>query len=401
MVQEQAYHGPATTTVTDYLSTVELVRRELCRHPAGALIDVTVRGLADAIGRGKKAWGAITPALKRLEREGHIIRLVSPQGTLVEVCRSDQHVDRMFRASQSDQHVDRPEEVPPAPIMASRSEETPFVSDQHVDRMFRASQSDQHVDRPEEVPPAPIMASRSEETPFVSDQHVDRMFRASQSDQHVDRSLLYGTDSGWSQQQQQQDARACESEQNDRELPIPPALTSSEWAKIHAAAPDYTESDLLRDLGKLATRGRIGNPIGVIITALRAGEPIYSRQELQERAAALTPPVPEPPGDQPAAPRPERRRRSAPPPDRGIEAPPVSEADLDAAAALEARVRALAPPGTDDEDIGVLITALSSGATDAEALAQMQAERSARSVDSSTEEVLDALREHTRQRARR
>jgi hypothetical protein len=361
MVQEQAYHGPATTTVTDYLSTVELVRRELCRHPAGALIDVTVRGLADAIGRGKKAWGAITPALKRLEREGHIIRLVSPQGTLVEVCRSDQHVDRMFRASQSDQHVDRPEEVPPAPIMASRSEETPFVSDQHVDRMFRASQSDQHVDR----------------------------------------SLLYGTDSGWSQQQQQQDARACESEQNDRELPIPPALTSSEWAKIHAAAPDYTESDLLRDLGKLATRGRIGNPIGVIITALRAGEPIYSRQELQERAAALTPPVPEPPGDQPAAPRPERRRRSAPPPDRGIEAPPVSEADLDAAAALEARVRALAPPGTDDEDIGVLITALSSGATDAEALAQMQAERSARSVDSSTEEVLDALREHTRQRARR
>lgn len=108
----------------------------------------------------------------------------------------------------------------------------------------------------------------------------------------------------------------------------------------------------------------------------------------------------------------EAARSTAPPPrrsrsrhasvdDDGIVGRPVTEADLDAAAALEARVLALAPPGADDEDIGVLITVLSSGATDVEALAQMEADRAMRSARPSSDEVYDALREHTRQRTRR
>ncbi len=78
---------PATGTVPSYISipTIELVRSYLCSYPAGALIDVTVRGLADVIGRGKRAWGAISPALKRLERDGYIACLPTSSGTLVEV----------------------------------------------------------------------------------------------------------------------------------------------------------------------------------------------------------------------------------------------------------------------------------------------------------------------------
>jgi len=293
MVLGQSYHDSATGTVTDYLSTVELVRRELCRHPVGALIDVTVRSLADAIGRGRRAWGAITPALKRLEREGHIVRLVTPKGTLVEVRRSD--------------HI--------------------------ADRMFDASGCDQDSDRPPAVPATPIMASGPHEPALVGDQHADRMFDASGCDQDSDRSPLYGTDPGWIQQQQQQDARACEGNQDDQEPAAPATLTKSEWSQIRAAAPVYTESDLHRDLAKLATRAGIAYPIGVIISALRSGEPIYSRQELEARAAAMAPPVPESALDDRSAPtRPERRSRSRPPAERHIEAAPVSEKDLDQAA---------------------------------------------------------------------
>lgn len=246
------------------------------------------------------------------------------------------------------------------------------------------------------------MASGPDESALAGDQNTDRMFSASGCDQDSDRSPVYGTDPGWNQQQQQHDARACEeNEQTDQEPAPPAALTKSEWSQIRAAAPAYTESDLQRDLTKLATRAGIAYPVGVIITALRSGEPIYSRQELQDRATAMAPPVPESAPDDRSAPvRPERRRSTRPPTERHIEAAPVSEEDLDQAAALEARVRALAPDA-DDEDIGSLITALAAGATDAEALAQMEADRAVRAANPSSDEVDHALREHARQRARR
>ncbi len=191
------------------------------------------------------------------------------------------------------------------------------------------------------------------------------MFAPSQCDQHLDRTEVYGTSPGWNQQQQQH-ARACENEKSEPEPAATPAgITAGEWAKIHATAPAYTETDLLRDLGKLATRGGIGNPVGLIIAALRADEPIYSRQELQERAATLAPPPPELALDaRPAAPHQQQRRGRRVDVERHIEAPPVSEEDLEQAAVLEARVRRLAPADADDQDIGVLIVALSSGATE-------------------------------------
>src|SRR6185503_2630368 len=121
----------------------------------------------------------------------------------------------------------------------------------------------------------------------------------------------------------------------------------------------------------------------VIIRALRMGEPIYGRQELQERAAAFAPPPPEPVPDARApAPRRSRRRSGRAAPERHIEAPLLTQADLDAAALLEARVRALAPDG-DDDDIGSLIIALTAGATDEAALAKMHADRAARLAEPS------------------
>src|SRR3712207_8535963 len=61
------------------------------------------------------------------------------------------------------------------------------------------------------------------------------------------------------------------------------------------------------------------------------------------------------------------------------------------------RPHALAPADADDEDIGVLILALTAGTTDSDALAQMEADRAVRAARPSSDEVFDALRQHTRQ----
>jgi hypothetical protein len=111
----EVYHQSATPNVAPYgrVPTIELIRRELCAHAVGTLVETSVRKMARAIGRSA---GQLSYHLDQLEADGWIRRLSDHSGTLVEVLRSDQGPDRFaadqlhdrsFRASQSDHAADR------------------------------------------------------------------------------------------------------------------------------------------------------------------------------------------------------------------------------------------------------------------------------------------------------
>jgi hypothetical protein len=195
-MQGEVYHQSATPSVAPYgppVPTIELVRRELCQHPVGTLLDVTVRSLAERVGRSE---GGISPALKRLAADGLIDYLPTPTGGLVEVLQSDQRTDRSDASA--------------APAL---------------------------IDPP--GPPEADMAARSDESPLASDQRPDRMFGASGCDQYPDRSACM-VDHEIHDQQQQHAARACESTigppaQLDRERPR--QVFPGEWRKIRVANP--------------------------------------------------------------------------------------------------------------------------------------------------------------------
>jgi hypothetical protein len=230
---DQLYRTTVTTSVTvnPYLPaipTIELIRRELCAHPVGALVETSVRQLARAIGRSA---GQISDHLDRLEADGWIRRLADPAGTVIEVLRNDHPHDRSFTAPESD----------------------------HVDDRF--AQSD-HV--------APVLNPQPHpaERPPASD-HAD--------DPPLHPPIRYLHDS-----MQQQHGAYTRSDTTDQG----PALNASEWQAIRSGSPSYSGADFERDLEKLATRDGINNPIGLIVRARSLGEPIYSQEELHARTPA-------------------------------------------------------------------------------------------------------------------
>ncbi|HEU4322893.1 MAG TPA: hypothetical protein VFS21_07055 [Roseiflexaceae bacterium] len=226
------------------LSVLERLRRWICAHSAGTLLDVSVRQLARLVGC---AAGAISPALHRLAADGLIDYLAAPSGSLVEVLVSD--------AGAGDQVPDRPI---PLPV------------------------SDQGCDRPTPADSAPPPAPRQQRPPSVPSDHTPD--RQPCSKEHADSSM-----------QQQPHA-------GDEDLPG--GLTATEWSTIRQLAPAYTLAQLRADLAKLAARADIRHPIGLIVAALRRGEPIWGRDELRARnavvaaqhAPAETPPPPGPRG---------------------------------------------------------------------------------------------------------
>jgi hypothetical protein len=233
------------------LSVLERLRRWACSHPAGAQLDVTVRYLADLVDCGP---GAITPALRRLASDGLILYLAAPRGSLVEVLVSD---------------IGRSDHDPDRSLLASADP----VRDHAASAPGRAA-------RPKE---------RRRD---VIDQGRDRL-------------------SGYKElhdQSMQQHAR----EPVSVEVSDPPAgLTQTEWATIRQLAPAYTAAQLDADLEKLAKRPGVRSPVGVLIAALRRGEPIWSREELRARNAAIAAHY-APPAAPVADPAPPRRPRSSP-----------------------------------------------------------------------------------------
>ncbi|HEU4325494.1 MAG TPA: hypothetical protein VFS21_20280 [Roseiflexaceae bacterium] len=112
------------------------------------------------------------------------------------------------------------------------------------------------------------------------------------------------------EQQQQHGAGARES--------LPEDLTATEWALLRQHDPTYDAARLRADLATLASRPDVHSPLGLIVAALRRREPLWGRDELRTRNAAVA--AQHAPPD--AAPRPGRhtRPRSAP-------AAPAAEAD--------------------------------------------------------------------------
>ncbi|HEU4328657.1 MAG TPA: hypothetical protein VFS21_36305 [Roseiflexaceae bacterium] len=232
------------------LSVLERLRRWICAHPTGALLDVSVRRLARLLGC---AAGAISPALHRLAADGLIDYLAAPSGSLVEVLISD--------AGIGDHIPDRPTPLP--------------VSDQGCDRPTPADSAPPH-DRHQQRPPS-----------APSDHIPDRQ---PGDKEHADSSM-------------QQQPRAGDED-------LPGGLTASEWSTIRQLAPAYTLAQLRADLAKLAARADIRHPLGLIVAALRRGEPIWGRDELRARNAAVA--AQHAPADAAPPPGPRARPQHAP-----------------------------------------------------------------------------------------
>jgi hypothetical protein len=198
--------------------------------------------------------GAITPALRRLASDGLILYLAAPRGSLVEVLVSD--------VGRSDHDGDRY----PAAI-------TDPVRDHVVSAPGRA-------------------AHPKERQRDVIDQGHDRP---------------PGTKELHDDQEQQQHARESVSVEVNK---APAGLTTTEWATIRQLSPAYTTAQLEADLEKLARRPGVRSPVGVLIAALRRGEPIWSREELRECNAAIAMHY-APPATPAADPPPPRRPRSS------------------------------------------------------------------------------------------
>ncbi|HEU4328660.1 MAG TPA: hypothetical protein VFS21_36320, partial [Roseiflexaceae bacterium] len=240
------------------LSVLERLRRWICAHPAGELLDVSVRRLARLLGC---AAGAISPALRRLAADGLIDYLAAPSGSLVEVLISD--------AAARDQEPDRPI---PLPV------------------------SDQAPDRPTPADSAPPPAPRQQRPPSAPSDHSPD--RQPCNKEHADSSM-------------QQQPRACDED-------LPGGLTATEWGTIRQLAPAYTLVQFRADLAKLAARADIRHPIGLIVAALRRGEPIWGRDELRARNAAVA--AQHAPADAAPPPGPRSRPQAAP-------AAPAAQAD--------------------------------------------------------------------------
>jgi hypothetical protein len=211
------------------LTILERLRRWACSHPVGAQLDVTVRYLAGLVDCGP---GAITPALRRLASDGLILYLAAPRGSLVEVLVSD--------VGRSDHDPDRSLLTSADPV---RDHAASAPGREVRPKARQRGLIDQGRDRP----------------PGTKELHDD-------------------------QSKQQQHAREPVSVELNK---APAGLSQTEWATIRQLAPDYTAAQLDADLEKLAGRPGVRSPVGVLIAALRRGEPIWSREELRERNAAI------------------------------------------------------------------------------------------------------------------
>jgi DNA-binding MarR family transcriptional regulator len=116
------------------MRTIDLVLADICSNPIGTLIEDAVRSIAARIGRSA---GGITPALKRLAADGWITYLTDGRGTLIEVLKTDQTLDRQIEAEAP---------AAKAPI-ASASPESPIEDDHELERSCAASPCDQAPDR--------------------------------------------------------------------------------------------------------------------------------------------------------------------------------------------------------------------------------------------------------------
>lgn len=222
-----------------HVPTHELVRREFCaRHPIGALIEDAVRSIAARIGRSS---GAISPALKRLAKDGWISYLSDGRGTLIEVLRSDREMPPI------DQQTDR-SVLPPALIVEAES------------------------------------ASGSDESPFPIDQESDRSVAALGCDQESDRSACMVDHDSCSNSSSSMRASG---EKND-------------WSTITIAGLDFLPTRALEHAGvtpqsfleadrKIGTRREYDRPaqVRILIRSLLTHQPIYSASELARRTEEM------------------------------------------------------------------------------------------------------------------
>jgi hypothetical protein len=235
----ESYHNFATCTVADSQSyvkipTIELIRRELCAHGAGALVVTSVRKIARATGRSA---GQLSDHLDTLEEHGWIRRLADHTGTVVEVLRSDHVHDRSFSALGCDHVHDR------------------------------SAKSDHPVAMPNPARHAPTLGAKSD--------HAD-------DPPHTPRN---GTKHDLMQQQH---ARATDSPVCDQAGAPPAPLNAGEWARILAGTPGYTQTHFAQDVLRCESRPDLDNPIALIVRARSKGEPVYSGAELAQRAADVT-----------------------------------------------------------------------------------------------------------------
>lgn len=109
----EVYHSSASTndTFNPYLPAIGRVLQVLhALAPIGTTIEVNNRDLASAA--GLRSAGHIPRLLRKLESEGHIERVTSPQGTLIMVVDAAPlipHAGSIFSALGSDPEWDQPE----------------------------------------------------------------------------------------------------------------------------------------------------------------------------------------------------------------------------------------------------------------------------------------------------
>lgn len=246
------------------IPTIELIRRELCAHGVGALIETSVRRLAGAIGRSE---GQISVHLNRLEADGWIRRLADHRGTVVEVLRIDHADDRLAAA---------------------------ISTDHPHDRSFMASQSDHADDRPR-VGDHPVLTPNPDRAPH--DRSGAPAAIEASTDHADDRSPHTPHGNNMIQDQQQQPAHAREGVVTPKTATSRPEGESGEkppiWADlVRAGAKPWIADAILRKNSRLtpaqfdamcataALRG--GQPddhIGLVFYCLLNGESLYAPSE--------------------------------------------------------------------------------------------------------------------------
>ncbi|HEU4325701.1 MAG TPA: hypothetical protein VFS21_21355 [Roseiflexaceae bacterium] len=160
------------------------------------------------------------------------------------------------------------------------------------------------VDQADPPPQLPTLPPSRITTPCESDLPCDRDPAAPGVDQpaRMEHDMFH--------EQQQHAAGARES--------LPEELTATEWALLRQHDPTYDAARLRTDLAILASRPDVHSPLGLIVAALRRGEPIWGRDELRARNAAVA--AQHAPAD--ATPSPASRARPQPAP-----AAPAAQAD--------------------------------------------------------------------------
>ncbi|HEU4322914.1 MAG TPA: hypothetical protein VFS21_07160 [Roseiflexaceae bacterium] len=142
------------------------------------------------------------------------------------------------------------------------------------------------MDQADPPPQLPTLPPSRITTPCASDLACDRDPATPGVDQpaRMEHDMFH--------EQQQHAAGARES--------LPEELTATEWALLRQHDPTYDAARLRADLAILASRSDVHSPLGLIVAALRRGEPIWGRDELRARNAAVaaqhTPADAAPPG---------------------------------------------------------------------------------------------------------